>query len=92
MKNSDRLEELLLTAKLRTFGGTVCGEKFSRCFLTLDCLLEQLGIPAKQRVGKLLKALPLPPESWPYVPPENIYLAERYHLIRALLYRLEETE
>lgn len=69
-----------------------CGEKFSRCFLTLDCLLEQLGIPAKQRVGKLLEALPPPPEFWPDVPPENIYLAELYHLIRALLYRLEETE
>lgn len=69
-----------------------CGEKFSRCFLTLDCLLEQLGIPAKQRVSKLLEALPRPPESWPDIPPENVYLAERYQLTRALLYRLEETE
>lgn len=69
-----------------------CGEKFSRCFLTLDCLLEQLGIPAKQKVGKLLEAFPPPPESWPDVPPENVYLAERYQLTRALLYQLEETE
>ena len=60
--------------------------------LTLDCLLEQLGIPAKQRVSKLLEALPRPPESWPDIPPENVYLAERYQLTRALLYRLEETE
>ena len=69
-----------------------CGKKFSLCFLTLDCLLEQLGISPKQRIGKLLEALPPPPESRPDVPPENVYLAERYQLTRALLYRLEETE
>ena len=68
-----------------------CGKKFSLGFLPLDCLLEQSGIPAKQRIGKLLEALPPPlDESGPDVPPENVYLAERYQLTRALLYQLEK--
>ncbi len=69
-----------------------CGKEFPLRFLTLDCLLEQLGIPARQNSRKLLEALPAPPGSWPDVPPENRHLAQLYQLTRAVFYQLEETQ
>ena len=69
-----------------------CGKEFSRCYLTADCLLEQIGISPRKKIGKLLETVPPPPESWPDVPPENVWLAKLYQLTRALLYQLEKTE
>lgn len=68
-----------------------CGRKFPLDCLTLDCLLERMGIPARQTTKKLLEALPSPPEPWPDVPPENGELARLYQLTCALFYQLEET-
>ena len=68
------------------------GKEFSHRYLTLDCLLELLDIPPRQQITKLLKALPPPPESWPDLPPENVYLAQLYQLTRGLFYQLEKTE
>lgn len=66
-----------------------CGIKTSRCWLTLDCLLEQLGISPRRKTQTLLDALPAPSQSWPDVPPEDRELARLYRLARALFYRLE---
>lgn len=69
-----------------------CGKEFPLCVLTLDSLLEQLGIPARQNSGKLLEALPAPPGSWPNVLPENRHLVQLYRLTRAVFYQLEEMQ
>lgn len=69
-----------------------CGTKPSRCFLALDCLLEQLRVSPGQKTQKLLDTLPDPPRSWPNVPPEDRELARLYQLTRALLYRLEQAQ
>lgn len=68
------------------------GKEFRLCFLTLDSLLEQLGIPSRQSNRKLQEALPAPPGSLPDVPPENRHLAQLYRLTRAVFYQLEETQ
>lgn len=68
------------------------GKEFSHCYLTVDCLLEQIGISPRQRIVKLLGTVPPPPESWPDVPPENAGMTELYQLTRAVIYQLEKTE
>ena len=69
-----------------------CGREFSLCYLALDCLLEQLGIPSRQGNRKLLEALPSPPRSWPDTPPKDTELARLYQLTRAIFYWLEGTQ
>ena len=100
MENFDRLEELLLTAKLRTCGGTVfwfCCRNDRERIALFHRTAQTAGRRGRDgrevygNIGAEELAEDFDSNALLVVPEMRDYL-ERYQLARALFYRLEGTE